>query len=119
MNPSTPFYFGLVIFWTGSMALANNPPTTPGTANLTAESQGLSEHEVEVTRNIRRQILGDPTLSSNAQNVTVVTRGSQVVLRGSVPSLEESKKVEKIARNAAFHQTVVNHLVVTAPSDNK
>src|SRR6185295_11652683 len=49
---------------------------------LTPMDQGGSVSDRELTAAIRREIVKDDTLSSNAHNVKIVTRDSVVTLRG-------------------------------------
>jgi hyperosmotically inducible periplasmic protein len=69
-------------------------------ATLTADRQSNSKADVEITRQIRRAIVKDDSLSTDAHNVKIITSGGVVTLRGPVASSEEkmavAKKVEKI-----------------------
>jgi hyperosmotically inducible protein len=69
-------------------------------ATPTADRQSNSKADVEITRQIRRAIVKDDSLSTDAHNVKIITSGGVVTLRGPVASSEEkmavAKKVEKI-----------------------
>lgn len=73
-----------------------------------ADQQGTSESEAETTRRIREGIMNDPSLSMQAKNITVVTRGETVTLRGGLPNAKEQKRVEQIAKAMAGTHNVVN-----------
>ncbi|MBX3019896.1 MAG: BON domain-containing protein [Bdellovibrionaceae bacterium] len=73
-----------------------------------AEQQGLSAREAETTRRIREAIMNDPSLSMSAKNVTVVTRGETVTLRGRLVSEAERTRVEQIAKQKSGNHNVVN-----------
>jgi osmotically-inducible protein OsmY len=55
----------------------------------------------------------DPSLSFAAKNVTVVTTGTNVYLRGTVRSAQERDRIEHIARSQAGAGNVDDGLVVT------
>lgn len=73
-----------------------------------ADQQGRTAAEAETTRRIREALMNDPSLSMSAKNVTVVTRGQTVTLRGSLASVAESRRVEQIAKEKAGTHNVVN-----------
>lgn len=79
---------------------------------LEAEDQSSADADVELTRNIRRALTDDPTLSVNAHNVKIITAAGNVTLRGPVNSEAERRKVEAIAKQAAGGRPVVNELEV-------
>lgn len=75
---------------------ANN--SSSPTAGVTAERQSHSEKDLEITRQVRRELMNSSELSTRTQNLTVVTQNGKVSLRGTVPSVSEKNKVEKMAR---------------------
>lgn len=79
---------------------------------LEAEDQSNADADVELTRNIRRALTDDSTLSMNAHNVKIITAAGNVTLRGPVNSDAERRKVEAIAKQAAGGRPVVNELEV-------
>lgn len=82
------------------------------TDRLTPIQQGSSEAEVEMTRNIRKEILDQKGLSVNARNVKVITANGRVTLRGPVNSDEEKRLIADIAERLAQRQNVDNQLEV-------
>lgn len=80
----------------------------------TAEQQGTSQSDVERSRQIRKAIVGDKTLSSYAHNVEVITRNGQVTLKGPVRSADESAAIEAKAAEIAGAPNVVNQTAVVA-----
>lgn len=74
----------------------------------TAENQGTTPVEAETTRKIREALMADPSLSMAAKNITVVTKGQSVTLRGNVKSDAERVAVERIAKKTAGKMSVVN-----------
>jgi osmotically-inducible protein OsmY len=81
-------------------------------AAVTPESQSMTRSDTELTREIRKNIMKDDSLSTNAQNVKVISRNGTVVLRGTVDTLAEKQRVEQSARQVAGAATVQNELEV-------
>jgi hypothetical protein len=91
---------------------ASTPGTTgPGTTPATTE-QGTSGAETGITASIRKALAGDTSLSHAAKNVSVVTAGNNVSLKGNVATAQERQKVEAHARKATGVATVDNQLAV-------
>jgi hypothetical protein len=85
---------------------------------LTPLDQGSSQADVDMTRNIRKQIMSDKDLSVNAKNVKIITQNGHVTLRGPVNSVEEKAQVGEIANTAAHSENVENQLEVKLTSNN-
>ena len=80
---------------------------------LTAGDQAKgSRSDVEITREIRQQIVKDDSFSSSAKNVKIITKNGMVALRGPVASADESSKIASIAKNCAGVKNVNNSLEV-------
>lgn len=79
----------------------------------TAQDQGKSARDVELTRKIREQIVADQSLSMRAKNVTIISQNGQVTLKGPVATSQEQAKVEEIAKKTAGAQAVVNQTEVS------
>lgn len=80
----------------------------------TVFDQGNSEADVQITANIRKAIVDDDALSTNAHNVKVITSAGTVTLRGPVDSAKEKATVEAKAKNVAGVTRVDNQLEVAA-----
>lgn len=74
--------------------------------------QDENASDIQMTADIRRHILAADDLSTNADNVKVITSGGYVTLRGVVNSDAERKLVAKIATDAAGMSRVDNQLEV-------
>jgi hyperosmotically inducible periplasmic protein len=83
---------------------ANNPsaPTPP--------DQVESEADLQISANIRKAIVADDSLSTNAQNVKIITAGGIVTLRGPVKTQQEKATIESKAKQVAG-VTQVNNLL--------
>jgi hyperosmotically inducible periplasmic protein len=79
---------------------------------LTPLDQGNSGAEIAMTASIRREIVGNKNLSTNAKNVKVIAVGSAATLRGPVQSEDEKSVIGSIATNSVEVTTVDNQLEV-------
>lgn len=68
-------------------------------ANVTPIDQSADSGDVDITRNIRKALTVDSTLSTDAQNVKIVTNAGSVVLRGPVDSAGERAAVVSKAQH--------------------
>lgn len=81
-------------------------------STVTADQQmSGSKADVELTRKIRERLVKDDSLSVYAENITIVTVGQNVTLKGEVTSKEEGERIATIARSLAGARTVNNQLV--------
>jgi hyperosmotically inducible protein len=81
----------------------------------TADQQKENQSDRELTRQIRRAIVQDKSLSTYAHNVKIVAQGGTVTLKGPVKSEEEKIAIEKKAAEVAGGQEKVqNQLEVAA-----
>jgi osmotically-inducible protein OsmY len=90
---------------------ANNARDVAGKA-LTPLDQSNAEADVEITRSIRKMLVDDESLGTNAQNVKVITAGGMVTLRGAVATADEQARIVAIAKKTAGVDRVVNELEV-------
>ena len=70
-------------------------------ASDTADQQKENQSDRELTRQIRRAIVQDKSLSTYAHNVKIVAQGGMVTLKGPVKSEEEKMAIEKKAAEVA------------------
>jgi hyperosmotically inducible periplasmic protein len=100
-------------------------PTSP-----TADQQQENSSDLQLTRQIRRALVKDKSLSTYGHNVKVITQQGMVTLRGPVRSEEEKQEIEtKAAQIAGSPDKVHSELQVTPnnsaskpspnPSDNQ
>lgn len=70
-------------------------------SEVTADRQGENRTDRYLTQQIRKAVVADRSLSSDARSVKIVSQGGAVTLRGLVRSEEEKKaivaKAEQIA----------------------
>lgn len=85
----------------------------------TAEQQKENKGDLELTRNIRRAVVKDKTLSVYGHNVKIITRDGKVTLKGPVRSEEEKMTVEKHAVQVAGKENVTNQLTLAPKKEKK
>ena len=78
----------------------------------TAEQQQKDRSDRNLTDQIRRSIIADKSLSTDAHNVKVITRGGQVTLKGPVRSENEKRAVEGKAAEVAGEDKVISELTI-------
>lgn len=92
---------------------ARNDETPEGLARTdTPMDQGNSEEDIRISSSIRKSIVGDKSLSTNAHNVKIITETGNVTLRGPVKSAQEKSKIEAYAKMATGVGRVDNMLEV-------
>lgn len=78
----------------------------------TPMDQGESEGDRTITQHIRKSLVGNDTLSTNAQNVKIITQDGIVTLRGPVESDQERATILTAARSAPGVNRVEDELQV-------
>lgn len=86
------------------------------TKSPTADRAKNNLSDREVMAHIRRDVVKDKTLSTNAHNVKIVSTNGKVVLRGPVNSEQEKETVEQYAKKYAGDMNVTNEITVKADS---
>ena len=89
-------------------AAAQSQSATSGAAQQSDQSGDLA-----ITRNIRRAVIKDKSLSVDAHNVTIITKAGKVTLKGKVKSDAEKQTVESAATNVAGPGNVSDELTVS------
>ena len=79
---------------------------------LTPLDQGESEADRTITQQIRKAVVADGNLSTNAQNVKIITRDGVVTLRGPVKSPEEKATIASFAQKTGGVKRVDNQLEI-------
>lgn len=93
---------------------ANNK-TDRDTAAVTPEKQSNAEADVKVTREIRRAIVNEKSLSVYAHNLKIITTMEHVVyLRGAVSSADDVSKIVSLAEKSSSGYPVKNQISVSS-----
>jgi osmotically-inducible protein OsmY len=80
----------------------------------TADNQKNDKPDIKITADIRKSIVDDKTLSTNAHNVKIITRKGAVTVRGRVNSDDERKAVISKAEEVAGQGKVTDELKLSA-----
>jgi hyperosmotically inducible protein len=100
---------------------ADNSKTNQGDASngaMTADQQKMNSSDQTISKNIRKSIMQDKTLSTYAHNVKVITQDGKVTLKGPVRSDDEKANLEAKATAVAGQGNVVNQLTVAPGNGN-
>ena len=81
---------------------------------LTPSDQSSDKADVELTRRIRKAVVADKSLSTNAHNIKIITVNGMVTLRGPVKNEKEKTKIVAKAQKLAGAKQVENQLEVAA-----
>lgn len=82
------------------------------TANPTPTDQNENQTDIRITADIRKAILADDAMSTNAENCKIITANGVVTLRGPVDSQAEKDSIETKAKAVAGVVRVDNQLEV-------
>lgn len=80
----------------------------------TSGDQSNTKSDVAITQEIRKAVVADKSLSTNAHNVKIITANGIVTLRGPVKSAEEKATIEAKAKQAAGVSRVDNQLEIAS-----
>jgi hyperosmotically inducible periplasmic protein len=80
--------------------------------NPTADQQKENRPDREITRDIRRSLAQDTSLSTYAHNIKIITQNGMVTLRGPVRSEDEKNAIEAKAAEVAGKDKVTSQLEV-------
>jgi hyperosmotically inducible periplasmic protein len=86
---------------------------------VTADEQGQSAADIDVTRKIRRAIMDDDSFSTYAKNVKIVTKDGMVTLKGPVRSEQEKTSIEAKAASIAGTGKIRNQLEVKTGTEQR
>jgi hyperosmotically inducible periplasmic protein len=79
----------------------------------TASDQSNDPTDLRLTQEIRKALVDDDSLSTNAHNVKVITNRGVVTLRGPVDGAAEAARVVAVAERVAGATRVRNELQVS------
>jgi osmotically-inducible protein OsmY len=78
----------------------------------TADQAGQNASDREIMQKIRKAMVGDDSLSTNAKNVKVIAENGKVTLKGPVNTDAEKRSIEAKAVEVAGAGNVVNKITV-------
>jgi hyperosmotically inducible protein len=78
----------------------------------TADQAAQSGSDLTLTQQVRKAIIADSELSTNAHNVKIIVKQGTVTLAGPVASNDERTRVGQLAAGVPGAQRVVNQLEI-------
>jgi len=99
----------------GQQPAADNTKTNQGDTSkdaMTADQQKMNPADRNTTKQIRKSIMQDKSLSTYAHNIRVITQEGKVTLKGPVRSDDDKASIEAKAAAVAGADNVVNQLEV-------
>ena len=90
---------------------ARNERDKSGRSTTPVDQASGTDADVEVTRLIRKDIIDRDNLSTNAENIKIITLNGYVTLRGPVESVEEKNAIDAIAKRRVTGAARVNNLL--------
>jgi hyperosmotically inducible protein len=79
---------------------------------VTAQDQGSSDRDIELTQKIRRKVVEQKAFSLNAKNIKIISIDGTVTLKGPVKSASEKKQIERIAMRIAGASKVTSEIEI-------
>ena len=116
--------FAVLLTLASTAASAQEPAAAPAADNTkvnerdrsdaqpTADQQKENRPDRDITRNIRRSIMQDKSLSSYAHNIKIISQNGMVTLKGPVRSEDEKSAIEAKAAEVVGRERVTNQLEV-------
>ena len=83
-------------------------------SSRTPGDQSSNKSDLAITQAIRKAVVADKALSTNAHNVKIITANGVVTLRGPVSSPEEKETIAAKARRVAGVKSVDNKLEIAS-----
>jgi hypothetical protein len=112
---------------TGTVYAADKTATTPsqtapdntgrnvrdrGGDTVTPGDQANNKADLHLTQQIRKAIMADKSLSTNAKNIKIITANGLVTLRGPVNTPQEKATIEAKAQHIAGANNVASQLEI-------
>jgi osmotically-inducible protein OsmY len=83
-------------------------------SSRTPGDQSNNKSDLAITQAIRKAVVADKALSTNAHNVKIITANGVVTLRGPVNSAEEKETIAAKAKKVAGVKSVDNKLEIAS-----
>ena len=79
---------------------------------ITPQVQSLKSSDIRIVTAIRKAMIKDANLSTNAKNAKVIVINGKVILRGPVASSREKQTIFNLAENCVGPKNILNKLEV-------
>ena len=99
----------------GQQPAPDNRKNNQGDASkdaMTADQQKMNPADRDTTKQIRKSIMQDKSLSTYAHNIKIITRDGKVTLKGPVRSDDDKANIEAKAVAVAGAGNVTNQLEI-------
>jgi hyperosmotically inducible periplasmic protein len=83
-------------------------------AAVTSGDQSNTQSDLDITQEIRKAVIADKDLSTNAHNVKIITANGVVTLRGPVKSSAEKANIGAMAKHVAGVTRVDNQIEIAS-----
>ena len=107
--------------WVPATWAADSPADNSGknvrdrqNSTMTPGDQSNAKSDMAITQAIRKAVVSDKGLSTNAHNVKIITKNGVVTLRGPVKTAEEKNTIAAKAEGAAGVKSVDNQLEIAS-----
>jgi hyperosmotically inducible protein len=113
---------GMAVSVHAGQVKTDNSATNKGdrsTGAVTADQQKNNKSDLETSRQIRRAIIADKSLSTYAHNIKIVTQQGKVTLRGPVRTEAEKEAVQAKATEVAGAGNVTSAITVVPAKSRK
>jgi hyperosmotically inducible periplasmic protein len=87
-------------------------PSAASEQQPTADQAKNDKSDVMLMQQIRKALVDDKSLSTNAHNVKIIANHGRVILRGPVNSEEEKRAVEQKASEVAGQANVTSEITI-------
>lgn len=96
----------------GGLVACSGAPRTEHDGAVTSGDQSHAKTDLSITQSVRRAVVADTGLSTNARDVKIVTSNGVVTLRGPVANASERLAVGATAQRVAGVSRVENELEI-------
>lgn len=81
---------------------------------VTADEQGQSKSDLEITQAIRKAIIAEKSLSMYGHNIKIITTDGMVTLKGPVSSINESNWIQNTASQIVGVSNVIDQMDIVS-----
>lgn len=107
----------LSVFASAVLAVAtmSAAPFQADRSGKTSDNQKNNKADVDLTAQIRKEVVANKSLSAEAHNVQIISENGSVTVRGDVKSADEKATILQIARKVAGASNVMDQITVVPP----
>jgi hyperosmotically inducible periplasmic protein len=87
--------------------------------SVTADQQKMNVSDRQLTQEVRKAVVSDKGLSTDAHNIKIITQNGKVTLKGPVRSEDEKQSIASKAEGIAGAGNIDNELTVKPAQPSK